>query len=536
MAFDWLIRGATLVDGSGAPARPADVAIAGERIAAVGRLPSSAEAARVLDASGRHLCPGFVDIHSHSDFTLMLNRPASSALRQGVTTEVVGNCGISFAPASGDGVRAMMPRYLHRLPIDWRGFGDYLSRLATGGLAENVAHLVGNGAVRLTVMGFADRTATADELARMEQLVEEAMASGAIGLSAGLEYPPGNLASRDELVALCRVVARHGGLFAVHMRNQDAGYLGAVAEAIEIAERSGARLQISHLPPHRDTAPPGAAESAIGLIRPAQARGVEISFDVHPYLWGLTFPTALLPPGALEGGPFRLIERLGDPDFRRAVRDYPNALPQYLRRGQPEKIVLRYAERSADFVGKSVAEIADALGVDPYEAVFELLRAEGEGLAGMMWITELVDEPDLEYLLQQPECFVASDGMALTTDGPLADVAYHPRCFGWTARLLERYVREKRLLTLPEAVAKMTARPAAKCGLGGRGVVREGARADLVVLDASAIHDNATYQRPNAYPSGVSAVFVNGELVVADGRQRDVRPGEVIRAASRAER
>jgi N-acyl-D-aspartate/D-glutamate deacylase len=534
MAFDWIIRGATLVDGTGAPERPADVAIAGGRIAAVGRLPASAEAARVADAIGRYVCPGFFDIHSHSDFTLMLNRPASSAVRQGVTTEVIGNCGISFAPASGDDVRAMMPRYMHQLPIDWRGFGEYLTRLATPGLAENVAHLVGNGAVRLAVMGFANRPATPDELRQMEGLVDEAMASGAIGLSVGLEYPPGNLASRDELVALCRVVARRGGIYAIHMRNQDAGYLDAVAEAIEVAERSGARLQISHLPPHRDTTPPGAAESALGLVRGAQGRGVEVTFDVHPYLWGLTFPTALLPPGALEGGPLELIERLADTAFRRAVRDYPNALPQHLRRGHPEKIILRYAERSADFVGKTVAEIADALRVDPYDAVFELLRAEGEGLGGMMWIIELIDEADLEYLLQQPECFVASDGMALTTDGALANVAYHPRCFGWTARLLERYVREKRLLTLPEAVAKMTARPAAKVGLGERGVVRAGARADLVVFDPSAIHDNATYQRPNAYPNGFSHVFVNGELVVADGRQRDVLPGEVIRAAGRS--
>src|SRR5262245_9639357 len=233
MAFDWIVRGATLVDGTGGPERRADLAIASGRIAAIGRLPDSAEAERVVDATGRYVCPGFFDIHSHSDFTLMLNRPASSALRQGVTTEVVGNCGISFAPASGDEVRAMMPGYLHALPVEWRGFGEYLARLESGGLGENVAHLVGNGALRLAVIGFADRPATPDELGRMERLVEEAMASGAIGLSVGLEYPPGNLASRDELVALCRVVARRGGVYAIHMRNQDAGYLDAVAEAIE---------------------------------------------------------------------------------------------------------------------------------------------------------------------------------------------------------------------------------------------------------------------------------------------------------------
>jgi N-acyl-D-aspartate/D-glutamate deacylase len=527
MTFDWIIRDGLLVDGSGAPPRRADVGIAGGRIAAIGDL--SAAACPAVAAAGHYVCPGFVDIHSHSDFTLLLNRPAASAVRQGVTTEVVGNCGLSFAPAADEGVRALMPRYTRGLPIAWRGFGQYLEQLASPGLAENVAHLVGHGAVRLAVLGFDDRPPTPDELTAMAGLVAEALDAGAVGLSVGLEYPPGNAAGRDEIVALCRVVARRGGLFAIHMRNQDAAYLDAVAEAIDIAERSGAPLQLSHLPPHRDTAPAGAAEAAIRLIRAASARGVSITFDVHPYLWGLTFPTALLPPGALAGGPARFLERLADPAFRRAIRDYPDALPQLLRLGHPEQIILRYAERSPEFVGRSVAEIAAALGVDPYEAVFELMRAEGDGLGGMMWIVDLVAEEDLRYLLAQPECFVASDGMALATDGPLASVGMHPRCFGWTARLLARYVRDEPLLSLSEAIAKMTGRPAARAGLRGRGILRAGAPADLVVVDLARVRDNATYQQPNAYPDGFAHVFVNGQPVVAAGRQRAGLPGMVLR-------
>jgi N-acyl-D-amino-acid deacylase len=527
MSFDWIIRGGALIDGTGGPVRRADVGIVGRQIAAIGDL---GENGRTIDAIGQYVCPGFVDIHSHSDFTLMLNRPASSAVHQGVTTEVVGNCGISFAPASGESVRTLMPHYTRELDVSWRTFDQYLNRLADPGLAENVAHLVGNGAVRLAVLGFENRPPTPAELATMETLVEEAMEAGAIGLSIGLEYPPGNIASRDELVALCRVVARRGGLYAIHMRNQDGGYFDAIREALDITEQSGARLQISHLPPHHDSTPPGAAEMAIELIHDAACRGVDVNFDVHPYLWGLTFPTALLPVGALEGGPGRLLERLDDPAFRQAVRDNPNALPQHLRQGHHEKIVLRYAERSPQWIGKSVAEIAADVGEDAYDAVFELMRAESDGFAGMMWIVDLVDEDDLKFLLRQPECFVAADGMALATDGPLARVGMHPRCFGWTARLLARYVRDEAVLTLPEAIAKMTGRPAAKARLDNRGLVRDGAPADLVVFDLAGLRDNATYQEPNAYPDGFTHVFVNGQRVMEHGRQHGGLPGEVIRA------
>ena len=527
MELDWIIRGGSLVDGNGSPIRRADVGIVGGRVAAIGGLDHAVGSA--IDATGQYVAPGFVDIHSHSDFTLLLNRPASSSLRQGVTTEVIGNCGISFAPAADESIRGLMPQYTRLIPIEWRTFGEYLDVLARPGLGENVAHLVGNGAVRLAVMGFDNRPATPDELRKMERLVEEAMAAGAIGLSVGLEYPPGNLASRDELVALCRVVARHGGLYAIHMRNQDHGYLAAVDEAIDIAERSGARLQISHLPPHRDTTPAGAAEAAIDLIRAARSRGVDVTFDVHPYLWGLTFPTALLPPGALEGGPTHFLERLKDSAFRQAVRDYPNSLPQHLRRGHPEKVVLRYAEQSPQFIGKSLADIATELGVDAYDAAFELMRAEGKGLVGMMWIVELVEEDVLRYLLRQPECLVAADGMTLATEGPLASVGMHPRCFGWTARLLSRYVRDESLLSLPEAIAKMTGRPAAKAGLKDRGVLREGIPADVVVFDLDRVRDNASYQQPNVYPDGFSHVFVNGQHVVADGTQNSDLSGRVLR-------
>jgi N-acyl-D-aspartate/D-glutamate deacylase len=533
--LDLVVRGGTVVDGTGAPPRRADVGVAAGRVVRLGQLDAApTHGARVVDAAGQFVCPGFVDIHSHSDFTLLLNRPASSAVRQGVTTEVVGNCGISFAPTRGDSVRTIMPRYASSLAVDWRSFGEYLDRYAHPGLAENVAHFVGHGAIRLAVLGMTNRPPDAAELAAMVRLLEEALDAGAVGLSVGLEYPPGNIAARDEILALCRVVARHGRLFAIHMRNQDAGYLDAVAEALDVAERSGAGLQISHLPPHTDTTPPGAARSAIALLRAAQSRGVDVSFDVHPYLWGLTFPTALLPPGALEGGPGRLVERLDDPAFRQAVRDYPHALPQHLRRGHPEKVVLRYAERSPGFVGRSVAEIAAVVGGDAYDAVFHLLRTEGEGLAGMMWIVELVDEEDLRFLLRQPDCIVASDGIALTTEGPLAEVGMHPRCFGWSARLLGRYVRDEGLLSLPEAIAKVTGRPAAKIGLRSRGVLTEGAVADLVVFDLARVRDNATYERPNAYPDGFTHVFVNGAPVVWQGKQCDGLPGTVLRPGPRA--
>jgi len=528
--YDLLFSGGTVVDGTGQPRFKADVGIVDDQISAIGQL-SSQPARRRIDISGKVIAPGFVDIHSHSDWTILANPAAKSSIHQGVTTEVMGNCGFSFAPTDDPKkVEPLMPVYLRDLvEIDWRSFGEYLARIDQQAPAINVIHLVGHHALRLTAVGFEARPPSVEEQRRMEDALAQAIDEGGIGLSFGLEYTPGVNAAYPEMLGLAKVVANREGIVTIHMRNQDDKYLDAINEALDLTRETGVRLQISHIPPHLGN-PPDDWARALELIEGEIEKGLLVGFDAHPYLWGGTVLTRALPPWAFNGGTEALLARLEDPKVRQEMKDYPDKTLRSFEEGQWDKFILTYTKHSRHLIGKTLAEIAQELQVDdPYDAVFDILLNEGEDLFGALWVTELIEPGVQQDILRHPHTIIESDGMTLAMDGPLAEIGWHPRCYGWTARALGEHVRDKGLLTLEEAIHKMTLKPAQRVNLARRGMLKPDYFADLVVFDAAAIQDQASYRRPNQYPTGIDYVIVNGQMTLEQGAQIDQRGGKVLR-------
>lgn len=528
--FDVLIVNGRVVDGTGNPPFRADVAIAGGKIAAVGKL-AGATAATTIDARGQIVCPGFIDIHSHADWTLLVDPRAESAVRQGVTTVVLGNCGHSAAPLrSPSDVSNVVLGYLRDdgVAVRWRRFGEYLDVVQQRRPAVNVASLVGHNAVRVAAMGYETRPATEDEVAAMQRLVAEALDDGAVGFSTGLEYTPGNSATTEEIVALCRVAADRDKFYATHVRQRDYQALEAAREAFQIVEASGVRLLFSHMPP-RVWAPRRAAEEMLGMIERAAERGLDASFDSIVYTWGAsTLAGGMLPRWAFEGGIQATLARLRDPAARERIKAHRTPMFKSVVTGHWDKLVLYYSERNPQYCGRTFAEIGRDRGKDPHDAILDVMAEEGEGLYGMMWAGEAFDEREMAEALRHPLCIIESDGLTLAHDGPLARM-HHPFTYGWTARALGQYVREQRLMPLEEAIRKMTSFPAQKLGLRDRGLLREGLWADVVVFDPSTVRDNTTLADPDAYPSGFSWVLVNGQVVFDGHRQTEARPGAVLR-------
>ncbi len=527
--LDWIIRGATVVDGTGAPGRLADVAIAGGRIAGVGEIASEAAAARTLDAGGRVVAPGFIDIHSHSDFSLMINRRAESSVRQGVTTEVVGNCGMGCAPLQD-------PRHLPLVVLEylegtdtgaWRSFGEWLEVLGQGGLSINVAAMVGHGAVRLAGMGTAGRPAKPEELARMVALTEQSLSEGAFGFSSGLEYTPGKSAAPEELAALAAVAGRYGGLYATHIRDRDYGYMGGVEEALGTAAAAGVSLQISHVAP-RWGATPGSNGRAYEAIEQAWRAGTDVWIDNHPYAFGRGLVMSALPPAAFEGGVGRLRERLADPMQRRAMREYPNPQWKHWREGRWDLLTIFDAPHHRDLQGRSIQEVAESGGRDPWDVVCDLLLDECPNPGALLWSAPLHVQDDIDASFRHPRGLIMSDGSAVAPYGPYCGVR-HIYAYGWATRILRHYVRERGVLSLEDAVRRISALPARRIGLRDRGVLAPGARADVVLFSPDTVADRATFEQPIAYPEGVSHVWVNGALTVEDGEHTGAMAGEVLR-------
>lgn len=528
--LDLKIEGATVVDGTGRPGARADVGIRDETIVAVGDL-SREPAGTRLHAAGKVLTPGFIDMHSHSDWRLPGNRRAESKIRQGVTTEVVGNCGFSPAPASTeflDELRAFALFVPRGMDFAWRSVGEWLAALDRGGTALNVVQLVGHGALRIAAMGFARRPPTAGELARMQHLMAEAMGEGAWGLSTGLIYAPGSYAQAGEIVEVARMAARFRGLYASHIRGEGATLLPAVREAIRVGREAEMPVQISHI---KAAGRPnwGRVADALALVDAARAEGLDVMADVYPYTASSTMLRTLLPDWALEGGIPAMLERLRDPDARARIRkelEAPDPGGSLLDRIGWEHIMIAYCARRKDAEGRRLSEIAAARGTDPIDAVFELLVDEGGGATMILF---QLDEADLRRALVHPQVMIGSDGSALAPYGELGAGKPHPRSYGTFPRVLGLYAREQRLLSLAQAVHKMTGLPARRLGLRDRGEVRPGARADLVVLDPRRVADQATYEDPHRYPVGIEHVLVNGRFVIKDGEHTGSLPGRVLR-------
>ncbi len=527
--FDLKIEGASVIDGTGAPGARADVGVSDDLIAAVGDL-SRESAGSTLRAAGRVLAPGFIDMHSHSDWRLWENRRAESKIRQGVTTEVVGNCGFSPAPVSAeflDDLRGFALYVPNGMDFRWRSVGEYLRAFDADGTALNVVQLVGHGTLRIATMGFARRAPDGKELARMQRLMGDAMEDGAWGLSTGLIYAPGSYAATEEIVEIARVAGRHRGFYASHIRGEGATLLDAVTEAITVGREGDLPVQVSHI---KAAGRPnwGKVADALALIDAARAEGLDVMADVYPYTASSTTLRTLLPDWALEGGVDAMMKRLADPEVRGRIRrelEAPVTGQSLLDRIGWENIMIAYCARRKDAEGKRLSELGAARGMDPLEAALELIVDEA-GKAYMILFQ--LDEADLRRALVHPIVMIGSDGSSLAPYGALGAGKPHPRSYGTFPRVLGEYAREQRVLGLPEAVHKMTGLPAQRLGLRDRGVVRVGAKADLVVFDGKRVADQATYEEPHRYPVGVEHVLVNGRLVIKDGEHTGSLPGRLL--------
>jgi N-acyl-D-amino-acid deacylase len=523
--FDLVLRGGRVVDGSGAPAIDADVGISGDRIAAVG--PDLAGREQV-SCAGLVITPGFIDTHSHSDLKLLAEPTLPMKLRQGITLEVLGQDGISIAPVKPE-QRAAWKQKLSGLlgdfgvAWDWSSTADYLARLAAAQPAPDVAYLAPHGALRQVVIGGDDRKASADEIRALQTLLETSLAQGACGLSTGLVYAPCSYADTDELIALGRVLAKAGRPLVVHMRSESDRLLEATEEMIRVAAESGCAVHISHLKiagrQNFDR-----VNALVACLESARGRGLRLTADQYPYIAGSTFLGAILPPWAQAGGAEATVERLRNPELRaRLRRELDDPAPvdwdNVWKWGGPEAILITDipSGRHAASLGKNVAQAAFEWGKDPLDAAFDLLADERMAVA-MVCFSQ--SEDVVERLLALPFANVCTDG--------LLGGRPHPRAYGTYPRILGRYVRERRVLTLEEAVRKMTSQAAAAFGFSDVGTVRAGLRANLVVLDPATVADRATFAEPMQFPLGIRDVLVGGVFAVRDGEITGARHGKVV--------
>ncbi len=490
MAYDLIIRDGTVVDGSGRPRFAADVGIEGDRIVAVGTLGSDAR--RTIDAAGRVVAPGFIDVHSHDDFAL-LDRPLCDfKLMQGVTTEVIGNCGFGAAPAN-DAYKRFLRAFGALLfgplgDFSWETTDGFYRALEVCPAAVNVAALIPHAAVRYGVLGAENRAPSPQELAKMQALVREGMEAGAVGLSTGLFYIPGTYAKTEEVIALAQVVAEYGGLYATHMRDEADHLLDSINETLRIGEEASVAVQISH---HKAMGRKnwGKVAESLALVEQARTRGLDATSDVYPYTAGSTTLAALVQGGALE-------------------------------RVTPAEVLIASMPYRHEYEGKTLEEICRLTGKPLQETVTELLAQEGEGIVAVIFA---MDGADVRRVLAHPTTMIGSDGIPSVEGKP------HPRLYGTFARVLGTYVREEHLLSLEDAIFRMTGFPAQKFHLTDRGLICEGAYADLVVFEPQVIADIGTYQEPRRYPPGIDYVLVNGKVTADHGRHTGERSGRVLR-------
>ena len=516
--------------GAARPHDSADVAVRDGVVTAVGPALEPPLGAVVVDATNLVVAPGFIDLHTHCDFTLPLYPRADSMVRQGVTTIVTGNCGSTPYPIDPDRAALLRDSTAHlgtALQWNWHdaaGYADTLDRLP---LAVNVVMLVGHTSIRIAAMGFDRRPPTDQELVVMRALVNDAMDQGCAGLSSGLIYSPGSYAEIAELVALATVAAEHGGFYATHMRNEGPALLAAVEEALTIASSSGAGLQLSH---HKVLGRTnwGLTERSLARIAEAQSAGMDVLLDQYPYNATSTTLTALLPTWMLEGGVAAMCQRLRDDQTRAAARfemlNGPTDGRPY-RQFEPETVTIAsiHSGRRDGLEGHSIAELARTQGSEPVDLFLDLLRDEGGGIEVVI---AAIGEDDIRRVMRNPSVAVASDGWTLSPD---AAGTPHPRSYGTFARVLGHYSRDEHVIPIEEAVRKMTSLPARRLGMTDRGWVRPGARADLVLFDPTTVVDRATYDDPHRFCDGVHHVFVDGTAVVRDGVDTGAATGAVLR-------
>lgn len=530
MHFDIKITSGNVYDGSPSDPFVADVGISGDAIIAVGDL-STADAATVIDAGGMAVTPGFIDLHTHSDASFLIDNQADSKLRQGVTLELMGNCGMSFcAPLRGESRRQLQER-LQRggegtFDATWSDFGGYLDALTAAGSTINLAAQVGHGTVRAAVMGMDNRAPTIDELAEIVALTSDALDAGAMGVATGLWYAPGAYSLTDEVVAFAQPAADRDKLYSSHIRSEaddQCGLFPAHAEAVEIGRRTGVRVQVSHV---KAVGPKfwGRGHEILEGFERAIAEGIDVAGDQYPYAWSSTgFAGAMFARWSLTGGREATLDRLQDADLRAKMRldtEY------YISRnhGAAGSVVASFPANT-DYEGMSLQDIGDDMGCEPAEAALRLYE-QSEGA----YVLNTMEEEDVETIAQWRLMAVASDGNSLRTTGPLAAGKPHPRSYATNSRYIETFVLGKQLASLPEAIHKMTALPAERMALAKRGRLEPGMFADVLVFDPASVKQHATFTDPHQYSTGMQHVLVNGSFALRDGEATGLKPGRVIRS------
>ncbi|MEV1078963.1 D-aminoacylase [Streptomyces sp. NPDC050211] len=530
---DLVIRDADVVDGSGAPAYRADVVVDDGRIVSIVKEAAAAgcqrpKATRALDAEGLVLSPGFIDMHAHSDLALLRDPDHSAKAAQGVTLEVIGQDGLSYAPVDGRTlaeVRRAITGWNGNgddIDFDWRSVGEYLDRLDRG-IAVNAAYLIPQGTVRMLAVGWEDREATPEELDRMRELVAEGMRQGAVGMSSGLTYTPGMYAKDAELTELCRVVAEYGGYYCPHHRSYGAGALEAYEEMVALTREAGCALHLAHATMNFGVNK-GRAPELLTLLDDALAAGADISLDTYPYTPGCTTLAAMLPSWASEGGPEAILKRLADEETAERIRHHMEVVGADGCHGVPiewDTIEISGVSETGldDYVGRTVQESADLRGEAPWVTARRLLL---EDRLGSTILQHVGHEENVRAIMRHPVHTGGSDGI-------LQGTKPHPRAYGTFPQYLGRYVRELGVLSLEECVAHLTSRPAARLRLPDRGLVREGYRADLVLFDPATVAAGSTFERPRALPTGIPHVLIDGRFVIEDGRRTDVLAGRAVR-------
>ena len=536
--FDIKITGGLIVDGTGRKAYLADLGIVGDKISAIGDL-SHADAKETIDATGKMVAPGFIDMHTHSDFSFFYDNKANAKLFSGVTTEVIGNCGIGAAPTN-DAKRQLLKEYLGtrlvgsmpvKLELPWDTLAEYNAKLAAAHPCLNIAVLSAQGPIRIAVKGFEQGPANAAQIAEMQSLVRDCMDAGAVGMSSGLVYMPGAYTEKEEVAELCKAMKPYDGIYTTHMRTESYEILKAIDEALWIGKTADCPVEISHLklmcqPMH------GKTDLVLEKFAKADAEGMEVHFDIYPYVWGWTSLGACMPPWVFEGGTAKLLERLHDKSIRERVKhDIAEGVPGWQNfvksAGGWDKFYVSTVnkEENKPFEGKFMTEVGEMQGKDPNDAAFDLLISEN-GRVQMNFLG--MSEDDVITFLKEPRGMICSDSMSLNTQGILNYGKPNPRAFGSPTRFLGHYVRDLGIVSWEEGIRKMTGLVARKCRLNLRGELKPGYYADITVFDPETVNEMATNENPQQYSVGVEHVIVNGEITLKNRVQQDATAGRIV--------